>query len=294
MKVAVIIEPRAHPAFEFVVNNVLSVLGPSWLVQIFHGTKNKAFVSRVFAGHISSGRVELVNTNRDNFVSRPPELCQYSQYMCSLEFWNKVKGEHVLIFQTDSILIPGSTTKIDEFLEFDYIGAPWKWHNGRVGCGGLSLRKKSSAIYALTHSPPKNRNGGEDCYYSDYFRRSPIHKLADTESARRFCVGSMFHPMPLGVHKCWGPGHMKGAELAKFVKLFPAVAKLISLQKSPQNASKAKPKRITRKRIGLRKLPNPTKLTKPTIAKRRKTVRTTATKRKRKSAVVRRILRRRK
>lgn len=54
-----------------------------------------------------------------------------------------VRTSHVLIVQWDGYIVnPSAWT--DEFLEYDYIGAPWGFHNDayRVGNGGFSLRSK--------------------------------------------------------------------------------------------------------------------------------------------------------
>ena len=47
--VAIIIEPRCHPALEYCVRNVARFLGGSWQMQIFHGTANAAFVRGLFS-----------------------------------------------------------------------------------------------------------------------------------------------------------------------------------------------------------------------------------------------------
>lgn len=51
-----------------------------------------------------------------------------------------VKTEHALIVQDDGYIVnPNLWT--DDFLQYDYIGAPWPWH-GVCGNGGFSLRSK--------------------------------------------------------------------------------------------------------------------------------------------------------
>lgn len=56
----------------------------------------------------------------------------------------------------------------DEFLEYDYIGAPWPWKwnephpERRVGCGGFSLRSKRWLDACLTL--PVKETSAEDCH----------------------------------------------------------------------------------------------------------------------------------
>jgi hypothetical protein len=44
---AIIIEPRIHYAFEFVLNNFLTNLSNEWGIIIFHGSKNGDFVKTI-------------------------------------------------------------------------------------------------------------------------------------------------------------------------------------------------------------------------------------------------------
>ena len=56
---AVMIEPREHPAFEFVMTNFLQNLNDDWGFVIFHGTKNKEYVDVLFitlAGRLRADR----------------------------------------------------------------------------------------------------------------------------------------------------------------------------------------------------------------------------------------------
>jgi hypothetical protein len=56
---------------------------------------------------------------------------------------NTVATDHALIIQNDGYAV-NSEAWTDEFLEYDYIGAPWMHHqeHERVGNGGFSLRSR--------------------------------------------------------------------------------------------------------------------------------------------------------
>lgn len=59
-----------------------------------------------------------------------------------------IRTSHYLIVQWDSwVLNPEDWT--DEFLAYDYIGAPWGWHHDahEVGNGGFSLRSRKLGQY---------------------------------------------------------------------------------------------------------------------------------------------------
>ena len=66
---------------------------------------------------------------------------------CSFEAARHVRTSHVLFTEWDGWIVnPAMWT--DEFLDFDYIGAPWWYTDGlNVGNGGFSLRSKRLADF---------------------------------------------------------------------------------------------------------------------------------------------------
>ena len=66
---------------------------------------------------------------------------EYS-YFCIKELANYVDTSHCLLIQWDGYVINEDAWQ-ECFLEYDYIGAPWNYFDGRnVGNGGFSLRSK--------------------------------------------------------------------------------------------------------------------------------------------------------
>jgi hypothetical protein len=66
---------------------------------------------------------------------------EYSLF-CIKEMWKYVDTEYALVFQYDGFIL-NSEAWNEEFLKYDYVGAPW-YHMGdlHVGNGGFSLRSK--------------------------------------------------------------------------------------------------------------------------------------------------------
>lgn len=54
-----------------------------------------------------------------------------------------VNTDHVLVIQYDGMAVNADLWN-DNFLNYDYIGAPWPWHSsaGNIGNGGFSLRSR--------------------------------------------------------------------------------------------------------------------------------------------------------
>lgn len=83
----------------------------------------------------------------------------------------------------------------DEFLEYDYIGAPWPWNwkadspERRVGCGGFALRSKKWTDLCLTL--PVKETSAEDvhccCYYLDHFTSAGC-RVAPLALAQKFAL----------------------------------------------------------------------------------------------------------
>jgi hypothetical protein len=189
---AVIIEPRIHPDLLTVIKSTMYHLNETdsnikWGLQIFHGNQNKDIVENIQS---SLTNVVLTNMGIDNFTHS-----EHSRYMESVEFWRQVKGTKALIFQTDSLLLRSG---IDDFLEYDYVGAPWRKpkENQWVGNGGLSLRTISKMI-EICENNPVTEDILEDIYFIKYMEGMGV---ADIETAMKFSMEDVFSPNPLGVH----------------------------------------------------------------------------------------------
>ena len=114
---------------------------------------------------------------------------------------------------------------MDEFLNYDYIGAPWissqyfvdkNKPNSRVGNGGFSLRSKK--LIELCKQLPSN--GHEDvniCYHNRDFLEGQGIKFAPIEIAAKFSTEQICEDLKynniissFGFHgKTWSPDHEK-------------------------------------------------------------------------------------
>ena len=120
----------------------------------------------------------------------------YNRLLGSVEFWEKIPFDKILIFQHDTGLLREG---IEKFLEWDYVGAPWTFQL-RGGNGGLSLRTKQVMIDCLKKTPYNvSIHGNEDLYFSNH-----IHlvggKLAPRKVCEQFSVESIYQLGTLGYH----------------------------------------------------------------------------------------------
>ena len=113
---------------------------------------------------------------------------------------------------------------INDFLQYDYVGAPWI--NKLVGNGGLSLRKKSKMI-EITEKVNSQFTDNEDnyfCYQQIVQLNRPLF-----EEAQRFSVETIFHEKSFGIHACWK--HLNKYELGFLIEKYPEISTLIDLNK---------------------------------------------------------------
>uniref|UniRef100_A0A6C0IIA4 DUF5672 domain-containing protein n=1 Tax=viral metagenome TaxID=1070528 RepID=A0A6C0IIA4_9ZZZZ len=223
---ALIIEPRKHNALKFVINNFFQNLSDEWGILIFYGNNNFEYVKNIVDNleeKYKNRIINLVNLNVDNLNSRT-----YSQLFFTTQFYDHIPTNTFLVFQTDSIILKENKDIINLFLDFDYVGAPWKLNknvgNGRlslgkknknvgngglslgkknnnVGNGGLSLRKKNKMLEILQSKPLENIN--EDVFFSSNINSSIQYNVPDYILAQKFSVETVFYDKPFGIHNCW-------------------------------------------------------------------------------------------
>jgi len=125
-----------------------------------------------------------------------------SQALTSKSFYDDyvLPAEHLLIFQPDSIICSNSNRSVDDFLAYDYVGAPWP-NCEFGGNGGLSLRRVSKTLKVLEVSPrPNNHLDLEDNWISQKMKDLPNSNVAPASVERTFSVEMIYEERPLGFH----------------------------------------------------------------------------------------------
>lgn len=233
---AVIVEPRKHKALEFVLNNFLENLDEQWTIIVIHGNQNSSFLSDIIERKLNKYkyRIQTINLNVDNL-----SVAQYSELFYNDKFYDYIPTEMFLIFQTDSMIFKKNRHKIFNFMDYDYVGAPWNdliIGNNGVGNGGLSLRRKSKMVELLkykkiaNHKKFNNNYGNylpEDRFFNGDYTKDNINiNLPTTEQASEFSVEGIYNEAPFGVHKPWL--WLSPKELNKLKYLYPELKILIN------------------------------------------------------------------
>lgn len=127
--VGVLVEPRDHADTEFVLRNWAHFRArQGWGLIIVHGGKNEAYMRDVTKGWPNVG---WVHCGKDDL----PAL-EYQRLLTDPAFWTRfLPYKRIVIFQTDTAQL--SDAPLTQFLEYDYVGAPWC--NTCFVCGALLL-----------------------------------------------------------------------------------------------------------------------------------------------------------
>ncbi|KAE8450314.1 hypothetical protein EG329_006742 [Mollisiaceae sp. DMI_Dod_QoI] len=213
IKAAVIIETRRSAAIIPLVLHFSAVLGPDWPIIIYTSAENfgSFSTSEALLRQQTAGRV-VVRALPDGLYF--PNWDSVSNFLTTPWLWRDLApAEHLLIFQGDSVLCSNSVRSVEDFFEWDLIGAPISPQWGAGYNGGLSLRRRSTMLRVLQEYDwtkiPHPRP--EDQWY--YFRFTDLMnkdieetgeskiKLPSMEIARTFAVETIDYPSPLGLHQ---------------------------------------------------------------------------------------------
>ena len=209
-KHCVIVEPRQHELLAPVIKNFMFLLqNKGWGLVVIHGTANCDFIKEKLSGWQNVRYLQLPIGNLT--------MDEYNHVMTIPNIWhmlNNIGCKHALMFQPDVLLLKDNA---DEFLKYDYIGAPWfQTMNGiELGFnGGFSLRNVNKMIEITSSCPPLyygarmgkssvvKHKFNEDVYYSYWATSGKISiSIPSKEEAKRFSVETIYNDDPLGMHQ---------------------------------------------------------------------------------------------
>jgi len=206
---AIIIEPRKHAALEFVLNNLCECLPPEWNVILFHGTINKEYADTIIQklNAIHNNRISTVNLHVDNLT-----MDEYNQlFVTKSIIYETIKCETFIVFQTDSMIFKRNSHRLNDYLDYDYVGAPWPLDErpiekscGYIGNGGFSLRKKSKMleiIDKIEYIPHINDIPiNEDMYFNIPYDGIELNRPS-YDKACMFSVEGVFREEAFACHK---------------------------------------------------------------------------------------------
>lgn len=218
-KVATIVETRARPNLVPLIVHFANVLGPTWPIRVVGSEDNSHLFtdSAVFQRYIASGQITLEQLDPSIKLKRAHDVSAF--LAANGDFWHSLApAKHVLLFQADSILCSRSPRRVDDFLEYDFIGAPISSKYGIGYNGGLSLRNRTR-ILEIIESVKWNGDHEDQWFYRQLLAGGA--NLPTEEVASRFAVETIYAEFPLGLHQVqrWH----RGEELENLTQWCPEV-----------------------------------------------------------------------
>lgn len=169
---------------------------------IFIETRNFPSLRQIFEEHIKYVDLEpLVVCSFENheqfdgyqkiLIKNPNNNKAYNQMITQSDFWKKIPFDKVLICERESGILRRG---IEEFYEWDYVGAPWKFQQ-HGGNGGFSWR----SVQAMIDISSKFRIGGEneDVFFCNHMKG---WKLAPRGVCARFSMETIYQEGTFGLH----------------------------------------------------------------------------------------------
>ena len=179
--------------YTIMVHNVLANIPDNWRVQVFVNTAwlekdvlpLHPGLNRMFGyGPLPTeswtiGRVTWTPMPVEFITMRPKEILK------SKWLWTSVLEENVLMFGGNGAFCANGGARVEHFISYDYVGAPWNRQNGQGGDGSThSFRHRSAMISILEKYPPL-----DDSLDYLYFLKHLLqdnYKVADREMTHFF------------------------------------------------------------------------------------------------------------
>ncbi|CAE7784811.1 unnamed protein product [Symbiodinium sp. CCMP2592] len=171
---------------------------PELRIQIMCGSANKDYVrvQKTLAALRQKGVLHLTPMPGEAYdvsqLAHDKATNVYSNLLMSPEFWQLITTPKVLLAQTDSWICNGAHEHLKDFLQYDYVGAPWftlqtsKIHAAcpkkQVGNGGFSLRDREAMLRITKSFQPNGLL--EDVWFCSHLQDSD--KLPSEEVAIHF------------------------------------------------------------------------------------------------------------
>jgi hypothetical protein len=170
----------------------MSVVPPDWRFRFMGSLESVEYLnsSRAIRNHVASGKLDLTYIPANMTTGSQEEI---SRFLTTLWLYDTVlqPAEWLLVFQTDSMLCANSRQSLNNWLDYDWVGAPWSPNARFGGNGGLSLRRVSKIIQVLQNQKRPDNAEPEDVWLTDRLGHIPGAKLANGTTSLTFS-GEMY------------------------------------------------------------------------------------------------------
>lgn len=164
----------------------MTVVPPEWRFRFMGSAISVSALnsSAAIRDMVRIGKLDLTYIPSNMTTNSQEEI---SQFLTNRWIYETVlaPAEHLLVFQTDSMLCANSRQSINDWLEYDWVGAPWSPTGKWGGNGGLSLRKVSAIIDILKNQVRSDKTP-EDVWLAERLAHRPGAKMANGTASLTF------------------------------------------------------------------------------------------------------------
>ncbi|ERT01532.1 uncharacterized protein SPSK_07560 [Sporothrix schenckii 1099-18] len=179
-KVGLLIENRPFPVLAPLMLHFISVVPPDWRFRFMGSIESVKKINESVAiqEQVKAGKLDLTYIPSNMSTGSQEEI---SRFLTTRWLYEVVlqPAEWLLVFQTDSILCANSQHNLNEYLEYDWIGAPWSTHSRWGGNGGLSIRRVSAMVDILKDQVRVDGSEPEDVWLAERLGHRPKSKVAN-------------------------------------------------------------------------------------------------------------------
>lgn len=147
-KAAVIIQPNFRQNIVPLILHFAAILGPSWPILIYTMPESAASfsASAALTRHLET-QIQIRILPQTVLLN---SVEAQSAFLTNSWLWESLDpAEHVLLFDSDSMLCANAARSVEDYFEYAFVGAPIKDGLGKGYNGGLSLRKRSIMLRVL-------------------------------------------------------------------------------------------------------------------------------------------------
>lgn len=195
-KVALLIENRPNPILAPLMLHFMSVIPPDWRFRFMGSLESVADLNSSLAirNQVEIGKLDLTYIP-SNMSTAGQEMI--SRFLTNRWLYEQVlqPAEWLLVFQTDSILCANSNRSLNDWLDYDWVGAPWSVNSKFGGNGGLSLRRVSAIVDVLRNQERQFGSEAEDVWLSERLGNRPGARMANGTISLTFS-GEMYSGDP--------------------------------------------------------------------------------------------------
>ncbi|PBP19551.1 hypothetical protein BUE80_DR009747 [Diplocarpon rosae] len=204
-KLAFLVETRPLPHLPALLIHMASIIPPEWTFKLMGSPVLLSFMraSPPIAHMEGIGKIQFLDIPSDYSLKTRETI---SQMFTDPHLYRDIlhPAEHLLVWQPDSIFCANAPTTLNDFLEWDWIGAPWSKTAAYGGNGGLSLRRISRIMSVLGNQSRSHDDGAlEDLWLASRLREIPESRMPNATISKTFSVESVWEEKPLGYHIGW-------------------------------------------------------------------------------------------